>query len=117
MEGRAPTNTIMRERKPNRLQGHNYSQGGYYFVTVCARNRKEMLGRIENGETILNEYGAIAAIHWEDIPKYYRNVELDEWVVMPYRRSSNRFKGVIIKRIRSELGDIRFSWQRSFTTM
>ena len=48
MEGGAFTNTIMRERKPNHLQGHNYFQGGYYFVTVCARNRKEMLGRIEN---------------------------------------------------------------------
>ncbi|MCX5699193.1 MAG: transposase [Candidatus Omnitrophica bacterium] len=129
----------MQKRKTNRLQKYDYSQGGYYFVTICTKGRGEWFGKIENGAMVLNEYGAIAAIYWADIPKYYPGVGMDEWVVMPnhihgiivispvgteqcsvptQRVSLSQiiksFKGVMIKRIRSEFGDIRFAWQRSF---
>ena len=34
------------ERKPNRLKGYDYSQNGAYFVTICVRDRRKLLGGI-----------------------------------------------------------------------
>ena len=42
-----------RERKRNRLKGYDYSQGGYYFVTICVNDRKNIFGNIKNGKCIL----------------------------------------------------------------
>jgi REP element-mobilizing transposase RayT len=39
-------------RKPNRLSGYDYSQNGAYFVTVCVRDRHELLGQINVGATV-----------------------------------------------------------------
>ena len=33
-------------RKPNRLQNYDYSQNGAYFVTMCIKDRHEILGNI-----------------------------------------------------------------------
>jgi len=35
-------------RKRNRLEGYDYSSGGYYFVTVCIKERSDFLGKIKN---------------------------------------------------------------------
>jgi putative transposase len=133
---------IRKDRKSNRLRDYDYSQGGYYFITMCTQNRQEWLGRIDNEEMILNEYGTIAAIYWKEIPKHYPNVTLDEWAIMPNHihgiivlspfagtehcsvpaitktvslsQIIKSFKDATIKRIRSEFADIRFAWQRSF---
>ena len=37
-------------RKPNRLQGYDYSQNGAYFVTICAKDRHELFSRIVVGD-------------------------------------------------------------------
>src|SRR4030042_764927 len=37
----------MKERKLTRLKGYNYSQSGYYFVTICTKDRGEWFGSIE----------------------------------------------------------------------
>ena len=31
-----------RQRKKNRLQGYDYGQPGYYFITICANKRAEL---------------------------------------------------------------------------
>ena len=33
-------------RKPTRLGSYNYSQPGYYFITICTQNKKKILGNI-----------------------------------------------------------------------
>jgi len=33
-------------RKPNRLQGYDYSRNGAYFVTICAKDRAEIFAEI-----------------------------------------------------------------------
>src|SRR3989338_2901583 len=81
----------MEHRKYNRLLGYDYSQNGYYFVTVCTYNRIEWLGKIENDRMILNECCQVILECWHDIPNHYRNVKLDESVVMP-----NHIHGVIV---------------------
>ncbi|MGN0623035.1 MAG: transposase [Oscillospiraceae bacterium] len=37
-------------RKPNRLNGHDYSRGGAYFITVCTKERQEILWQRRNDD-------------------------------------------------------------------
>jgi hypothetical protein len=50
----------MRERKRNRLKDYSYSQEGYYFVTICTKDREEWFGNIEQESVNLSRYGKIA---------------------------------------------------------
>lgn len=49
----------MKNRHSIRLKNYNYSNPGYYFVTICTANRKHIFGTINNSEMILNTYGEI----------------------------------------------------------
>ena len=40
---------------------------------------------------ILNQYGETAERYWKEIPNHYKNVEIDEFVIMP-----NHIHGIII---------------------
>ncbi len=42
-----------------------------------------MFGEISFGEMILNKFGEIVQNTWFDLPNYYKNIELDEFVIMP----------------------------------
>ena len=81
----------MKYRKRNRLTRYDYSQNGYYFVTVCTKDKREWFGRVEDDMMVLNEYGRIVSECWRDIPNHYGNVKLDESVIMP-----NHVHGIII---------------------
>jgi len=81
----------MNIRKANRLKDYSYSRNGFYFVTTCAKNRKEYFGEIKKGEMVLNDYGEIAEELWLEIPKHFEDVELDEHIIMP-----NHVHGIII---------------------
>ena len=84
-------NPDIHHRKSIRLKGYDYSQEGAYFVTICTQNRECMLGEIKNGKMILNDGGVIVKKYWNEIPKHYPIVILDEFVVMP-----NHVHGIII---------------------
>lgn len=47
----------MKNRKNIRLQKYDYSQEGYYFVTICTNNREHLFGELDNGEMELNDEG------------------------------------------------------------
>jgi putative transposase len=66
-----------------RLKGWDYASDGWYFITICARERAAFFGDIVSGEIHLSEIGVIAADEWQRTPALRRNVILDEWVVMP----------------------------------
>ncbi len=38
----------MRSRKPTRLRIYDYSNSGWYFVTICTQKHKERFGEIKN---------------------------------------------------------------------
>ena len=99
----------MKKRKPNRLQGYDYSTDNLYFVTSCAHNRICCFGDIVrtghvmvgtgrdpslpptfNQQMILNEYGTIAKKQWHWLGEQYPYVVLHEFVVMP-----NNIHGII----------------------
>ena len=69
--------------KSTRLPHWDYGSDGYYFVTICVKNMIEYFGDVKNGIMGLNELGCVAAKFWQEIPKHFDNVRLDEWVVMP----------------------------------
>lgn len=47
------------QRKNTRLKGYDYSKNGYYFITICTYNRKNLFGEIVDSIFVLNEYGQI----------------------------------------------------------
>lgn len=81
----------MKERKPNRLKGYDYSQGGGYFVTISTKYRDNHFGEINKGEMILNDCGKIAYEMFKGIENIHKNIVLDKYVVMP-----NHIHGIII---------------------
>jgi REP element-mobilizing transposase RayT len=72
------------------LADYDYSQNGWYFITICTHDRIEYFGVIKNGEMVLNEFGKIVRQCWLDLPNHYKNCELGVWVIMP-----NHFHGII----------------------
>ena len=78
------------QRKSIRLPGYDYSQAGYYFVTICCDQRQCMFGDIVDGAMQLNPFGEIVSETYQLLSRY-SHVNLDEWIVMP-----NHFHGIIV---------------------
>ena len=80
-------------RKRNRLENFNYSQGGAYFITVCAKDHRCLFGRVDSEclafdndklGVLLNDVGRIVDKTIHSIESAYKGlVELDKYVVMP----------------------------------
>jgi len=86
-----PYNSNIHHRRSIRLKGYDYTQQGAYFVTICTHQRNCLFGEIVDGEIKLNTNGEIARGSWLSIPRHFKNVELDEFVIMP-----NHLHGIII---------------------
>jgi len=74
-----------------RLKKWDYSSDGYYFITICVKNRKRKFGFIKNGFLCLSPQGQIATECWYDLPNHYSNCILDKFVLMP-----NHLHGIIL---------------------
>jgi REP element-mobilizing transposase RayT len=74
-----------------RMRNWDYAKPGGYFVTTNCANHEQYLGKIVNGEMIMNEFGKIAHTCWSEIPQHFPNAELGEFQVMP-----NHLHGIII---------------------
>jgi len=74
-------------RKTNRLQSADYAKIGYYFITVCVKDKHEMLGEIHSdsrsAHVVLSEYGKIVRSAINNIPACYPGVAVDKYVIMP----------------------------------
>jgi len=70
-------------RRSIRLTGYDYSQCGYYFITVCTQGRRCLFGEIEKGRMILNDAGKMIGRWWNELKNKYANIEIDEYVIMP----------------------------------
>jgi REP element-mobilizing transposase RayT len=65
-----------------RLRGWDYSAAGYYFVTLCTKNRHNFFGDVVNGEMILIPIGDIVGREWIKTATIRPNVRMDEWIIM-----------------------------------
>jgi len=81
----------MQHRRRLRLQEHDYSAPGAYFVTVCTHKKEVILGEIQGETTRLSPAGETVSVCWKEIPIHFRGVELDVFVVMP-----NHFHGILL---------------------
>ena len=66
-----------------RLPAWDYSRPGYYFITICVQDRGCYFGEIKNGIIGLSAEGLIAYKFWVEIAEHFKNVNLDEFIVMP----------------------------------
>jgi putative transposase len=66
-----------------RLKERDYSAAGFYFVTICASERKCVLGAFHNGYIELSKLGKAARECWLAIPRHFARVRPHEFVIMP----------------------------------
>ena len=83
-------------RKSNRLKEYDYSSAGYYFITVCVKDKHELLSKVVGAATCrphteltdrpyteLTDTGEITDAAIRDISVKYPGVSVDKYVIMP----------------------------------
>ena len=71
------------KRKTIRLKEYDYSQNGYYFITLCTYERKRILSDISRrGGVLLRPCGRIAEEEIIALTERY-GIEIDQYVIMP----------------------------------
>lgn len=70
-------------RKNIRLKYYDYSKEGMYFITICIKNRIEILGKITNDNMNLTKEGTIVEDNIRKISEIYSNIKIDEYIIMP----------------------------------
>ena len=123
----------METRKHNRLKEYDYSQNGYYFITICTAEKSKILCDISVGancvrpKTTFSEIGKIVDENIGILNDTYETVQVDKYVIMPNHihlilaiqngrtqfaptvsRVIKQFKGKITKQIGYCI------WQKSF---
>ena len=72
------------KRKRIRLKYYDYSSKGMYFITICTKDRLELLGNINNECIIyLTEEGNIVKKAIKEVERIFPNVIIDEYIIMP----------------------------------
>jgi putative transposase len=77
-------------RRSIRLKHYDYSQPGYYFLTMCTNKGECIFGEITSNGMRLNEFGKIVRSYWHKLPERYPGTESVAFVVMP-----NHVHGII----------------------
>ncbi len=62
-------------RQPLRLRHYDYRENGYYFVTLCTKNRTPQFATATAK--------ALVQQHLEQVPAFFSGVSIDQSVVMP----------------------------------
>jgi REP element-mobilizing transposase RayT len=81
----------LQSRKNIRVKNYDYAQNGAYFITICAKDRKNLfwdigatLGR-QNNAYVLSEIGRIVDNETNKLSGIYDNIKIDNYVIMPNR--------------------------------
>jgi REP element-mobilizing transposase RayT len=95
-----------------RWQNWDYREVGFYFVTVCTKDKWPLFGTIRNGIVTKNYYGEICESCWKQIPEHFSNCQIDSFVVMP-----DHFHGIVVikKKTEKSLFDVIRSFKCSVT--
>ena len=83
------------KRKLHRLKGWDYSQNGYYHITICTKNKRKLLSDIrQQGCDVTVEptaLGKTVLARWLLCEKIYPYIKMDYYCLMP-----NHIHGIII---------------------
>ncbi len=77
------------KRKSNRLADYDYSTPNAYFVTICTDKRKNLFWEnvdktiLSLRDIELSRYGEIVLAAISEIPKYYPDVNIKKFTIMP----------------------------------
>lgn len=94
-------NPEIHQRQSIRLKAYDYSQPGWYFLTLCTHDRRPIFGHVAGGKMILNNGGQVAHQCWLEIPDHFPQSVLDEFVVMPdHVHGIIEFWGMIVKKMK-----------------
>lgn len=72
---------MYKNKKQYRLPNYDYSEAGYYFVTICTKNREEFFGENQKGKMVLSQIGEIVQNVLISLPEHHHVVVLD-YVIM-----------------------------------
>jgi len=102
-----------------RLKGYDYSQTGYYFVTICTRNRECVFSDVVDGKMKLSRIGQLVQIAWNDLERFHNKVLLTTYA-LPLTAYSSRLAIFLVptplpfQRPSSTFGkEILFVWNSS----
>ena len=71
------------DRKKLRLGEWDYSNSGYYFITICTKDKHNLFwAHVGNGHA-RSAAGTIAEENLLAIPFHYPHVKIDKYVIMP----------------------------------
>ena len=73
-------------------------------MTTCTGNRVECFGVVNNRTMVLNDLGKIAEAAWVKTPMVYKNVDIDEFVIMP-----NHMHGIVIIKPHQQARGLHYS--------
>lgn len=85
----------MSNRQPNRLEQYDYSQNGAYYITICTKDRQNILWEHANNQNPtsvgansvrpqkLSKCGIIINDAIVKIPNIYDSVFVEKYVIMP----------------------------------
>lgn len=120
---RSILNNIYFKRKNPRLKDYDYTLSGYYFITICTKEKKHYFGEISNGIMQYKDIGKIANEFIKKIDDIYKSIKLDKYIIMPNHihmiiiveetsiqisRVIKQYKGYITKQIKEPI------WQKSY---
>lgn len=77
-------------RKLLRLRNYDYNMPGAYFITICTKNRIQILSKIDVGTVVLDgptntltRYGEVADKYLRSMSDFYEDIVIDNYVIMP----------------------------------
>ena len=69
-------------RKQIRLYNYDYSANGYYFITICTKDRQRILSEIRSGGVLLRPIGEIINNEINNLAQRY-HIEINPYIIMP----------------------------------
>ncbi|QDT42573.1 hypothetical protein Pan241w_26580 [Gimesia alba] len=72
------------------MPGYDYSQAGFYFLTICTQSSLCLFGSVQDGVMNLNHAGEMVQKWWNKVDEKFSEITFHEFVVMP-----NHLHGIV----------------------
>ena len=79
----ARPSSLPRRRDTIRYPGHDYSQPGAYFITLCTQGRRQLFGYVDDHGMHPNDVAAMVEATWRSLPQRFPGIALDGMIIMP----------------------------------
>ena len=82
-------NNKIKTRKQLRIKEYDYSNEGYYYITICTKNKIKILSKIQKGSVKTEPYieletiGKIVEQNLLKIEEYFETIKIHDYIIMP----------------------------------